>query len=153
MHPRSFQAPPHIWAEIEAIQAELLEELRGIDQQVEGLIARRREIEAELLRCRDAFGRGGGYPYVRRVPLPGELDAVPQGTRPISGRELRETASQLIVDSDRPLTLSEIHRILLAHGLHAEGRPSKTISDALKPEVAAGRLVRTGRGTYWGAAR
>jgi hypothetical protein len=149
LQPRSFLAPPHIRAEIEAVQAELLEELGGIDGQVEALIRRRREIEAELHRCRDAFGRGGGYAYVRRVPLPGDLDALPEGTRPISGRDLREVASQLVAESDRPLAISEIHRMLLAHGLHAEGRPSKAISDALKAEVTAGRLVRTRRGAYW----
>src|SRR5216683_665375 len=79
LHPRRFKAPPHLWSEIEAIQSELLDELHGIDQQVEALIAHRREVEAELHRCRDAFGRVG-YPYARRVPLPGDLDAVPEGT-------------------------------------------------------------------------
>jgi hypothetical protein len=146
-------APPHIREKIDAIQAGLLEELRAIDRQVEALIARRREVEAELHRCRDAFGLVVGYSRLRRVPLPGDLDAQPEGTRPISGRELREVASQLVAASDHPLSISEIHRMLLAHGLHAEGRPSKAISDALKAEVTAGRLVRTRRGTYWGPAR
>jgi hypothetical protein len=33
-------------------------------------------------------------------------------------------------------------------GLQAEGRPGKAISDALRTEVARGRVVRVGRGRY-----
>jgi hypothetical protein len=38
--------------------------------------------------------------------------------------------------------------MLLASGLNAEGRTSKTISDALTIEVRAGRLTRIDRGVY-----
>lgn len=146
---RKFRAPPHIWVQIEAIQDELLDELRAVDRQVEALIARRQELVGELRRCRDAFGHVGAT-YLRRVPLPGDIDAEPAGTRPLSGRELREMASQVLAASARPLHLSEIHRALLAHGFHPKGHPSKAISDALKAEVAAGRVIRTERATYFG---
>jgi hypothetical protein len=147
LEPRNYLAFPHIWAEIEAIQQKLVEEMRDIDRQVQAFINRRRELELELHRCRDAFGVKY-YPYPHRLPLPGDIDAVPVGTRAVSGRELRELVSQMVVASNRPLTISEIHRMLLARGLHPEGRASKAISNALQVEVTAGVVVRVRRGTY-----
>jgi hypothetical protein len=149
LHPRTFRPPPHIFTEIEAIQAELVEELTILDEQVQTLTLRRLEIVAELRRCREAFGRVG-YRYCGgRIPLPGEVDALPEGTHDVRGHELREMVTRLLKESNRPLTLGEIHRMLLACGLNTVGRPSKAISDALRAEVKAGRVVRTRRGTYW----
>ena len=147
---RTFRAPPHIWVQIEAIQDELLQQLRAVDAEVEALIARRLQIVTELRRCRNAFGHVGHWNR-RQVPMPGDIDAVPEGTRPIARPELRELVRRLLQESNRPLHLSELHRMLLAHGLHPEGHPTKAISDALRAEVAAGRVVRMGRGLYWHA--
>lgn len=148
LHARTFRPPPHIFQEIEAIWAELVGELRILDEQVQTLTFRRLEIVEELRRCRDAFGRYGYRFDGGRIPLPAEVNAVPEGTHVVAGLELREMVTHLLRESDRPLTLSEIHRGLLACGLNTAGRPSKTLSDALRAEVKAGRVVRTRRGTY-----
>jgi hypothetical protein len=114
---------------------------------VEQLVARRQHIMAELRRCRDAFGRVG-YARSKRVPLPGDVDAIPEGAVPIAGRPLRQAAAALVVMAGRPVSVDDIHRMLLARGLNPEGRPSKAISDALRYEVTAGRLSRVARGVY-----
>jgi hypothetical protein len=73
---------------------------------------------------------------------------MPEGTTPISGRELREAIAMVLRDVGRPVNINEIHRMLLARGLTTEGRASKAISDALRTEVMAGRLTRLERGIY-----
>jgi hypothetical protein len=47
-----------------------------------------------------------------------------------------------------PVSVSDIHRLLLAHGLRPSTPPSMRIANALRPEVAAGRIVRVSRGIY-----
>jgi hypothetical protein len=134
-------------ARIEEIQAELLEELHRIDAEATTLVARRANVVAELRRCRDAFG-GIGSHRIKRVPLPLDIDAIPEGTRPIGGAALREAIAAVVQRADHPLRVNEIHRMLLAWGLNPKGRPSKAISDALRAEVRAGRVLRLLRGLY-----
>jgi hypothetical protein len=129
------------------IQAELLQQLGEVDAEVEGLVARRQDIVADLRRCRDALGRQG-YRRRGRVPLPADVDAVPDGTTPISGTELREAIAAVVRGVGRPVSIDDIYRMLLARGLNTTGRPSKAISDALAIEVDAGRVRRVDRGVY-----
>jgi hypothetical protein len=152
MRPRYFLAQGAIKAKILEIQSELLAELREIDDQVQTLVVRRNAVVGELRRCRDAFG-GVGAKHMRRIPLPTEVDAEPEGTREVTGRDLREAAAVMLASAGRAVTTSDLHRMLLASGLRVPGRYAKAISDALRPEVAAGRVVKIDRGIYAQSSR
>lgn len=64
------------------------------------------------------------------------------------GRELRYRLSLLLLEAGRPLTVRELLARLDASGYLVAGRASKTISDALRREIALGRVVRVSRSTY-----
>jgi hypothetical protein len=145
--PRTGWAYGRVKAKIEEIQRGLVDELTTLDAEVQQLIRRRQEIVADLHRCRDAFGGIGGR-ELRRVPLPDEVKAAPCGTTPVSGRVLRDVSKRMVLEAGRPVSLTDIHRMLLASGISPPGQPTKGISDALRPEVAAGRIVRLSRGVY-----
>ena len=63
------------------------------------------------------------------------------------GRGQRYVLTELLFDHG-PLRVAEIVALLHDQGLVVGGRPSKTVSDALRWEVAHGRVVRLGRGLY-----
>jgi hypothetical protein len=46
------------------------------------------------------------------------------------------------------MTVAEMVTVLADHGFHLTGRASKVISDALRWEIARGRVVRLARGLY-----
>jgi hypothetical protein len=145
--PRTGRAMGPVRTKIEQIQHDLVEELKTLDQDVRALVRRRREIVTELCVCRDAFG-GIGQHDVRRVPLPGEIFATVAETREIGGSALRDAAARMVRLAAWPVSVSDIHRLLLAHGLRPSTPPSMRIANALRPEVAAGRIVRVSRGIY-----
>jgi hypothetical protein len=147
LRPKQFPATGAMKEKVEEIQAELLDDLRTIDGEVQELVWRRQAVVAELRRCRDALS-GAATKYTRRVPLPSDVDAEPEDTRPLTGTNLREAAAAMVHAAARPVTVTEIHRMLLAHGMRATGRYAKAISDVLRVEVAAGRLVKVDRGVY-----
>ncbi len=62
------------------------------------------------------------------------------------GRERRYILTELLWERG-PLTVQQMIR-LLEDEFDIGGRPSKTISDALRWEIAHGRVVRLGRGLY-----
>ncbi|OMC53302.1 hypothetical protein A5745_22370 [Mycobacterium sp. IS-2888] len=65
----------------------------------------------------------------------------------LQGIELRYVlAMQLAVHG--PGTIAELINALKWHGFCVRGRPSKVISDALRWEMARGRVRRLGRGRY-----
>jgi hypothetical protein len=66
----------------------------------------------------------------------------------LRGIELRYVVTVMLLDQMRELTLVEVVDGLAALGIRVRGRPSKTISDALRWEVRKGRVVRVGRGRY-----
>jgi len=66
----------------------------------------------------------------------------------VSAHALRREAVALVLAADMPLDLSEIQRLLGLLGVTIAGRPSQTLSNALRPSVASGRLVRLQRGCY-----
>jgi len=134
---------------IRARQAELIDALREVDAEVDRLVARRTEIVEGLRICRDAIG-GVGIHWMPRDPMPGEVDAVPEATRPLGGADLRAALRQVLACSDRPLTVAELHRALLARGLRPAGRASKCISDALRWELRRGSVEQVRRGEYVG---
>lgn len=143
---RVMVATPAVRARIEALQSELLEELHRIDTLAQDLVWRRQRVVGELRRCRDGLGQVGLH--CKRQPLPGDIDTEPDGTIEISGPELRRAVTAMVHAAGAPVDVSQIHRMLLAHGRRPDGRPSQAISNALRPEVAAGRIVRLNRGVY-----
>jgi hypothetical protein len=54
----------------------------------------------------------------------------------------------LLRSAERPLTLPELYRSLLARGLHVEDRPSHALSNALRAAVANGDVRRLRPGIY-----
>jgi hypothetical protein len=136
-----------IRATIEAIQAECLTELHTLDAEIDRLVERREQVVADLRRCRDALGGVGNHQY-RRVPLPDDVDAEPSGTRTISGADLRETLLDILRSAERPLSLRELNRCVLARGRSVRGRPSQTLANALRAAVERGNVRRVRRGVY-----
>jgi hypothetical protein len=67
---------------------------------------------------------------------------------PLSGRRLREAGLALLEVTDQPLTIAEIERLLRLHHLVPAGRASQTISNALRPAVADGRIEAVESGCY-----
>jgi hypothetical protein len=147
MRPRTLPgAFPPAERVITAYQEHLLGELRSIDERAATLAAWRKAIVAELRRCRDA--RGWVDMHRRRAPLPGDVDAEPEGTRSISGAELRDAVVSAIYAANRPVTMAEIYRMLCSCGLTPAGNRSRSISDALRAPLSAGIVSRVGRGAY-----
>lgn len=69
--------------------------------------------------------------------------------RSLWGLELRYVLCDLIAARGGAVcTVAELVRELERGGFELGGRPSKEISDALRWEVARGRVVRVGRGRY-----
>ncbi|MEY2421572.1 MAG: hypothetical protein QOI95_1639 [Acidimicrobiaceae bacterium] len=69
-------------------------------------------------------------------------------SRQLSGLSLRYALIVSLVGVGREVTTRELIAAIEAYGLEIEGRPSKTVSDALRWEVRRGRAVRVGRGRY-----
>lgn len=69
------------------------------------------------------------------------------GRPPLWGRERRCMLTELLWERG-PMTVAEMAAALADEGWQVGGRPSKTISDALRWEVAHGRVVRMRRGLY-----
>jgi hypothetical protein len=71
------------------------------------------------------------------------------GTRPLlRGIELRYVLTVALLDGNREVTIPELARVIGECGFRVGGRPSKTISDALRWEVGKGRVLRLGRARY-----
>jgi hypothetical protein len=134
-----------------AVQRALLLRLGRVDAEVEALVSERGEITGDLRELRRLLSPS--RKWRKRVPLPGELDAVPAGTQEVRGAELRRALAMLLAGQSSPRRIPELYRLLLAVGLRPRGRPSKAISDALRAELRRGAVVRTGRGEYLAAAK
>jgi hypothetical protein len=87
---------------------------------------------------------GGGFVV---TPPDDDERMEPVGCIQLWGRGQRYVLTELLFDHG-PLRVAEILALLHAEGLVVGGRPSKTVSDALRWEVAHGRVVRLGRGLY-----
>lgn len=73
---------------------------------------------------------------------------LPQPTaRPLRAIELRHLLTWHL-HQHRSLTVRQLVALLEGGGFTTLGRPSKSISDALRWEVARGRVIRVGRGRY-----
>jgi hypothetical protein len=69
----------------------------------------------------------------------------------LRGIELRYALTLYIAQHGRQ-TVSDLAGALAHQGFSVAGRPSKAISDALRWEVARGRVIRRGRGLYGSGA-
>jgi hypothetical protein len=68
---------------------------------------------------------------------------------PVRGRSLRDAALRVLLRSDSPLTLTEVHRALhLAGFVMLADDPVKKLGDALGYEERRGVVRRVSRGTY-----
>lgn len=67
--------------------------------------------------------------------------------RPLKGIELRYVLTMHLAVHG-PATITELIDVLDWHGFCLRGRPSKAISDALRWEIARGRVRRLERGRY-----
>jgi hypothetical protein len=65
-----------------------------------------------------------------------------------TGRLLRYRLTLALRALGRPATIAELLTVLETLGHPVEGRPSKTVSDALRQEVRRGRVRRAARATY-----
>jgi hypothetical protein len=66
--------------------------------------------------------------------------------------ELRYALVVALCDARCPLTVQELHDVLVRQGCDVDGRPGKVISDALRTEVVRGRVRRLGRSLYQAGA-
>ncbi len=139
-----------IRAELQVMQQRSLERLRVVDEELDRLLRERLELGDMLRAVRDGLGTGNRY--VPRAPWPAEVDAVPEGTVEVRGAELRAALRAVLASVGEPMRIDELHRGLLVRGLRAPDPVPKSISDALRAEVARGRVDRLGRGEYVSAA-
>jgi hypothetical protein len=65
----------------------------------------------------------------------------------VKGLDLRYLLSWLLADSGSA-TVPELLDRLAMYGFGVDGRPSKTVSDALRWELRHGRVLQHGRGLY-----
>lgn len=65
----------------------------------------------------------------------------------LTGRDLRYAVTWLMVEHG-PLTVRRMNELLATDGFDLGGREAKIVSDALRWEIARGRVVRTGWGRY-----
>lgn len=72
---------------------------------------------------------------------------IPDDPRLLSGRDLRYQLTQILTERG-PTTVAELAQVIGRLGFRLADRPSKVISDALRWEIARGRVVKTGRGSY-----
>jgi hypothetical protein len=75
------------------------------------------------------------------LPDPAELEVV-------AGEELRDIVVGLLQTLSRPVTVAELVRLVAAHGFRPSGRPSQSISNALRVEMRWSTVKRVARGTY-----
>jgi hypothetical protein len=71
-----------------------------------------------------------------------------RSTAPVRGLLLRYALVVLLTSAGRPMPVRELVLVLDHAGIRSMGRASKDISDALRWEMARGRVHRRGRGVY-----
>jgi hypothetical protein len=68
--------------------------------------------------------------------------------RDLSGRAFRYAVTVALHDEGRDMTIHDLVRALEAAGLSPGRAPAKAVSDALRWELRAHRVVRVRRGVY-----
>ena len=75
------------------------------------------------------------------------MDCPTRPARPLRALELRYVLTLYLYECGL-LTVRQMVEAMEAEGFSVGGRPSKTVSDALRWEVRRGRVMRVGRGRY-----
>jgi hypothetical protein len=91
-----------------------------------------------------------GYMQANWYPTPDEAGATSglSATSELIGIELRSFLVLQMLHFGGPVRVHDMVQLMDASGFAVAGRPSKVISDALRWEVARGRVVRLRRGLY-----
>jgi len=87
-------------------------------------------------------------PLSQREGMIGRMGPHLPPTMNICGRDLRYVLMMLLWDHGGVLTVADLVRLVEGGGFALSGRPSKTVSDALRWEVRKGRVRRAGRSRY-----
>lgn len=129
---------------------EWIDELRQLDAEADGLIARRKEVRATLRQIRNQLWpvvpttRGRRPPIVDARPHP-PIDDDPDW---LKGRRLRATCVS-ILRRRGATSLEDMHAALHLGGFAIESpRPVQALADAMGYEITQGRVVRVERGVY-----
>jgi hypothetical protein len=135
--------------------------LAGTDRELDELVARRLALAARVEACTVAIagtgwieaGRGASLrqrlPGRRAQPVPDPMPSdEDRDATLLSGHPLRLEIEALLRSVRRPLGLREIERLLRFGGVVVAGRPSQTLTNALRPARADGSIVRVARGHY-----
>jgi len=171
-HPPTFPAMGRVRDELHELRHELEQALQHADTDMAELIGRRADLAARIHTCNRALaGTGLLAPHEswagdrlfwpRAVAYTDPLDESGGRGEP-GGRELRELSSaelqvvlvELLQRADRPLTLTDLRRLLAAHRVRPSGPdPSKAMANALRRPVRLGLVERYHRGCYvWSAS-
>lgn len=148
---RRFPPRPEVRQGLLEVLSSLSEELNAVDQQVAGLVARRRDIVREAEQCYRSLALRHYpmlYSTVSWIPLPDEVPRQPLPRHVLRGAALREVASRILRAADRPMTLTELHRSLQLSGFEVPDPASRRLANALRADVSAGRVVKYDRGLY-----
>ncbi|HXW34097.1 MAG TPA: hypothetical protein VEJ87_05915 [Acidimicrobiales bacterium] len=145
LRPRRFPPPPEAREKIYEIEAVLINDLGDVERRMLELTERRHDLIRELTRCRDALG-GAASPLSGHTPFPNELAPSDAVRLDIQGRQLREVAARVLRAAPWPITLAELRRSIELLGFEVPDPPSMRLSNALRPEIACGSVVRYGRG-------
>lgn len=76
------------------------------------------------------------------------IELSPDGRPVLRGLRLRSMLVLLLLERDRPMTVSELVKAVEGNGFALAGRPGKAVADALRWEVGRGRAGRLGPGIY-----
>jgi len=147
LRPRRYGPQPAMRARILGIRDRLLAELDELDDRARRLALRRIELTRRLEVCRQALGQWCP-PEDTFLPRVADLRGRVPRPRVLKGGELRKAAAVLLISSGVQMRLYELHAALLLNGVDVADPPSRQLANALRPEVAAGRVLRYGWGLY-----
>lgn len=175
--PPTFPAMGRVRDELEGLRCELEAALARADAEMAEVIDRRIDLAERIHACNRALaGTGlltptdrwaGDRLFWPRAPDyvdPLDATAATAATaasaasaaggpsaplRPLSSAALQHALVALLRHAGRPLTITDLRRLLTAHGLRPRGeRPSKAIANALRRPVHLGLVERRARGCY-----
>jgi hypothetical protein len=157
--PSAFRATGEMLRRLIARRGWAQDRLAEVDRRLAVLVDERRALVARIEGCNLAIagtgilGAGHTSPVQRLanrqfLPFDDPMPPAASGLGVASGHRLRVAIQSLLLATEQALTLVELERLLRLQGLAVGGRPSQTLVNALRPALADGTVVRTGRGSY-----
>jgi hypothetical protein len=140
--PGTFGAMGELRDEVLALRRAAETVLAEADDELRRAADARLAVMARLRACNRALvgtGQVAGQQYLLR-----RSDAVED---PLPDPATLEVVD-LLCAMGRPVSVRELTRLLAAHGFTTSGRPSQTISNALRTAIADGDVERVARGSY-----